>query len=101
MSVSVAEYLGQDTLSQVNITPVQAKSGALCPFMHRTCDKVAKGLHPVCSVRKPDSNGILWITCEHRLCSSRRKDSSKSSKPIPLNPHQQTILLKIAKFYLR
>jgi len=98
MSVSVAEYLGQDTLSIVTINPVLPKSGALCPFMNRTCDKVAKGLHPVCSVRKPDSNGTLWITCEHRLCSSRRKDSGKPPQLIFLNPHQQNILLQIAKF---
>lgn len=98
MSVSVAEYLGQDTLSTITINPVSPKSGALCPFMNRTCDKVAKSLHPVCSVRKPDSNGVLWITCEHRLCSSRRKDSNKPPKPIPLSVHQQSILLTIAKF---
>lgn len=94
MSVLVAEYLGLNTFSHTTIDPVEPKSNALCPFMNRTCDKVSKGLHPVCSVRRPDE--VLWISCEHRLCSSRRKNSAKET--INLHQHQQDILLKIARF---
>ncbi len=94
MAVTVAEYLGQRTDSDEDIIPVEKKSGALCPFMDRTCDKVSKGLPPVCSVRKFD--GRIWITCEHRLCSSRT--SNKDKLKIGLVPHQQELLLSIAKF---
>lgn len=108
MSVSVAEYLGQRTdYDASQISPVIARSGAQCPFMHRTCDKVSKGNHPVCSVRK--STGSLWIVCEHRLCSTRQKEKTKvpSKKDptklingyveIPLVPHQVDILHQVAK----
>jgi len=94
MAVSVAEYLGIRADSLIDIVPVAPRSDAMCPFMDRTCDKVSKALEPVCSVRKPD--GRLWITCEHRLCSSRNTDKRK--KIIGLVKHQQEILLKIAKF---
>lgn len=94
MAVSIAEYLGQRTDSKINIVPTKKKGGALCPFMNRTCDKVSKGLHPICSVRKLD--GKIWITCEHRLCSSRTSDKAKNK--IGLVDHQQNILLSIAKF---
>ncbi|PHM29076.1 hypothetical protein [Xenorhabdus innexi] len=94
MAVSVAEYLGQRTDVDENIVPVPPETNVQCPFMDRTCDKVSKGLAPICSVRKTD--GSIWITCEHRLCSSRR--INKNKKPIGLVLHQQTILLEIAKF---
>jgi hypothetical protein len=108
MAVQVAEYLGQRTdIDSPQIHPVAKKSGARCPFMDRACDKVSKGNHPVCSVRK--SNGSIWIVCEHRLCSTRQKekrlapskrDPSKQvlrDEPIGLVPHQVDILHKVAK----
>lgn len=94
MVVSVAEYLGQRTDSNVNIKPVQLGESVNCPFMDRSCDKVLKKLQPVCSVRKADNS--LWITCEHRLCSSRKKNREKIQ--IGLVPHQQELLLRIARF---
>lgn len=108
MAVSVAEYLGQRTdFDDHQISPVPPRSDALCPFMARTCDKVVKGNHPVCSVRKADNS--LWIVCEHRLCSTRQKEKAKvPSKQdpnklidghveIPLVSHQVDILYKVAK----
>lgn len=108
MAVQVAEYLGQRTdIDTVNITPVLPKSGAMCPFMDRTCDKVSKGNPPVCAVRK--SNNKIWIVCEHRLCATRQK----KKVPHPTNPkkmidaqiglvaHQIDILWKIAKTIYR
>ncbi len=108
MAVSVAEYLGQRTdHTGIQIIPVDAKSGAKCPFMDRACDKVTKGNHPVCSVRKSDDS--LWIVCEHRLCSTRQTekrlvqsehDPSKSKErniQIPLVSHQVDILYQVAE----
>lgn len=107
MAVQIAEYLGQRTdVDSPLINPVAPKSGALCPFMDRACDKVSKANHPVCSVRKP--NGSIWIVCEHRLCSTRQKEKRKvpSEKDptrlvdkdveLALVPHQIDILLKVA-----
>lgn len=74
MAVSIAEYLGQRTDVEHQIVPVSKGTLAQCPFMDRTCDKVSKNNHPVCSVRKPD--GTIWIVCEHRLCSTRQKRQS-------------------------
>lgn len=94
MAVCVAEYLGQRTDVDLDIIPVSKKDDVMCPFMDRTCDKVSKSLAPVCSVRKND--GTIWITCEHRLCSSRTSDKNK--KKIGLVKHQQELLLSIARF---
>ncbi len=109
MAVSVAEYLGQRTdIDGDIIMPVQGQSGALCPFMDRPCDKVNKSKpnHPVCSVRRPDST--IWITCEHRLCSTRQvktvaaptveKPTHKEKVHIGLVPHQINILRQVAEF---
>ncbi|TXH73108.1 MAG: hypothetical protein E6Q85_06000 [Thiothrix sp.] len=102
MAVTIAEYLGQRTDTQKNIIPIrlEQKSEVLCPFMDRNCDKVSKGLHPVCIVRK--DNGLIWIVCEHRLCSSRTKKKIKDAdkiknKEMSLIPHQVNILMQIAK----
>ena len=94
MAVSVAEYLGQRTDCIQEITPIDVskKPSVLCPFMDRNCDKASKGLHPVCIVRK--DTGLIWIVCEHRLCSTRTKDTS--TKATYLIPHQINILKQIA-----
>lgn len=94
MVVSVAEYLGQRTDSNIDIKPVELGESVKCPFMDRNCDKVLKRLQPICSVRKTDHS--LWMACEHRLCSSRKKNQDKVQ--IGLVPHQQELLLNIAKF---
>ena len=108
MTVSVAEYLGQRTdLDHTPIIPVPQKSGAICPFMDRTCDKSEKGIQPVCSVRKKD--GTIWIVCEHRLCATRQKKkipdpvniAKKIDVSIGLVPHQKDILWKIASTIYR
>jgi hypothetical protein len=96
MAVIIAEYLGQRTdIDYPIISPAKPKSGALCPFMDRACDKNAKGYHPVCSVRKPD--GELWINCEHRLCATySKKKVGKKDVEIGLVDHQIDILNKVA-----
>lgn len=87
MGVSVAEYLGQRTdVDNPVINPTLVK--ALCPFSSgNNCMKTGRGKNPVCSVRKDD--GTYWIVCENRLCTTK--------KDLPLCPHQQGILLDIAK----
>jgi hypothetical protein len=97
MAAYIAEYLGQRTDVELPvIKPEIPRSGSLCPFMDRTCDKVAKGLNPVCSVRKPD--GELWITCEHRLCATYSiKKVNKKNVDIGLVEHQVDILNKVAE----
>lgn len=97
MAAYIAEYLGQRTDVEFPlIEPEAPRSGSLCPFMDRPCDKVGKGLNPVCSVRKPD--GELWITCEHRLCAtySVKKVNNKNVE-IGLVEHQTDILNKVAE----
>lgn len=87
MPVTVAEYLGQRTdIEQPTIEPVLDKRTASCPFMNSNCYKITEGNKPVCSVRK--TSGELWITCRHRLCSSK--------KSVPLSAHQVLILHEIA-----
>ncbi|MDD9338072.1 MAG: NotI family restriction endonuclease [Providencia heimbachae] len=100
MAVSIAEYLGQRTDVEEVIIPVAKDTEAQCPFMDRTCDKVTKKNHPVCSVRKPDST--IWIVCEHRLCSTRQKKDVRVKGRIQkvdniLVEHQIDILRKVAK----
>lgn len=88
MSVSVAEYLGQRTdISTPVISPVPNRAGARCPFMNDLCSKVQEGYKPICSVRKRD--GIIWIVCRHRLCSTK--------KDIRLSSYQVGILLQVAR----
>lgn len=101
MVVRVAEYLGQRTDSSIDITPVplDKHNPPLCPFMDRSCDKAAKGLPPVCAVRK--ENHQVWIVCEHRLCSTRTKKKIIEQGQIKevatqLVPHQINILRQIA-----
>lgn len=91
MPVIVAEYLGvrTDTVSPIlPIKDLQAKPKLPCPFRNSHCLKTAKGQQPVCSVR--DTNGELWIVCEHRLCAT-------TPKAAPLNEHQKKILHTVAK----
>lgn len=91
MPVIVAEYLGVRTDSDVPISPIrdlQSKPKVPCPFRNSHCLKTAKGQQPVCCVR--DTNGELWIVCEHRLCATTPKTS-------PLNEHQKNILHIVAK----
>lgn len=102
MAVTIAEYLGQRTDSNIDILPIKLKEEkeVLCPFMDRNCDKVSKGLPPVCIVRK--DNGLIWLVCEHRLCSSRTKKKIREADkireiPISLVPHQIDILTQIAQ----
>lgn len=100
MAVRIAEYLGQRTDVDQPIVPVTKGELVQCPFMDRTCDKVSKNNHPVCSVRKPD--GTIWIVCEHRLCSTRQKktvasDNRAQQVDTLLVEHQKDILRKVAK----
>ncbi|EEI47781.1 MULTISPECIES: NotI family restriction endonuclease [Morganellaceae] len=100
MAVSIAEYLGQRTDVKESIIPIAKDTEAQCPFMDRTCDKVSKKNHPVCSVRKPDNT--IWIVCEHRLCSTRQKKDISIEGRIQkvdniLVEHQIDILRKVAK----
>lgn len=100
MAVSIAEYLGQRTDVEENIAPVALGTQVKCPFMDRSCDKVSKKNHPVCSVRKQD--GTLWIVCEHRLCSTRQKKivvENGLTRQVEnvLVEHQKDILRKVAK----
>jgi hypothetical protein len=91
MPVIVAEYLGIRTDSVNPILPIQelqSKPKLPCPFRNSHCLKAAKGQQPVCSVR--DTNGELWIVCEHRLCAT-------TPKAAPLNEHQKKILHLVAK----
>lgn len=97
MPLSIAEYLGQRT--DINHPVIKPCKGAMdCPFMDRPCDKLKKNLAPVCSVRKSD--GTVWITCEHRLCSTRtKKDDPDTGKKIDIGlaPHQINILRSVAE----
>ena len=100
MGTSVAEYLGQRTdVDFPTIAPIvfPEKIGGkinwtdenpcpTCPFSNgNSCKKLVSGNEPVCSVRKSD--GTLWINCSERLCSTK--------KDLPLNAHQQNILLQV------
>ncbi len=99
MTVSVAEYFGQNTFASKEISPVRKEDGLSCPFMDKPCDKLIRKNKPVCSVRKND--GTLWIVCPHRLCASAKKTSGKNKKHLHLNPHQRDILMQIAKTIYR
>ncbi len=89
MPVSIAEYLGVRTDTATSIEPVDPKSKPTrpCPFKDGSCDKLKKGLPPVCSVRRGRD---MWIVCSQRLCASRKKNLS-------LNEHQAGVLREIAK----
>lgn len=97
MTVSVAEYLGQKSENADEIVPIQKRNIDLnkirCPFRNGNCDKAAKGNHPVCAVRDIAS-GAIWISCEHRLCSTSPKNS-------PLSPHQIQILSQVSNLCFR
>jgi hypothetical protein len=100
MTVSVCEYLGQRADQPAQITPHQnikeTKPSIQCPFKVGRCDKLAKGLQPVCSVRK--SASVLWITCEHRLCATTKNQKMVSGDRCigaPLVLHQKEILKQI------
>ncbi len=90
LGASVAEYYGKRTdVDYPVIEPLKIIKGTVpCPFTDGgICKKVKSGKNPVCSVR--DSNGILWINCSERLCSSK--------KDIPLSEYQSSILLDVGK----
>ncbi|MCL2129773.1 MAG: hypothetical protein FWH35_05400 [Treponema sp.] len=89
MGVCIAEYFGQRTdVPDPVIIPINSASHEKkCPFMHKECAKISKGLKPVCSVRK--RNGDIWIVCRDRLCST--------NKNIILTEYQKSILWAIAK----
>ena len=88
MPVSVAEYFGQRSDIDVpKIEPVVYNPPPNCPFMMDICDKAKNNKKPVCSVRKK-KNGKLWISCRHRLCSTR--------KTVTLSSYQISILQSIA-----
>jgi hypothetical protein len=88
MSLKIAEYLGQNVDSRMTIRRLRdfPTETPTCPFMTDICEKVVKGLKPVCTVKKAD--GTAWIVCEHRLCSSKKSD---------LVEHQRNILLQVAR----
>jgi hypothetical protein len=91
MPVSVAEYLGVRTDTNVVVQPLaslSSKPTVPCPFRNAHCLKARKGQQPVCSVR--DNTGELWIVCEHRLCAT-------TPKAEPVNDHQKIILRSIGK----
>jgi len=87
MTVSVAEYLGIRTDMGFEITPVTAGSRQACPFKASPCEKVAQGKKPICSVRDVGDDNTLWISCEHRLCST--------TQDLPLTDYQKLILKKV------
>lgn len=99
MTVSVAEYLGIRTDSEFGIVPVKIRKEEIlgikyrpelkCPFKNSHCNKAKQGNKPVCSVRD-EASGIVWIVCEHRLCSTSPKRSQLTS-------HQKDILEQVAK----
>ena len=100
MGVSVAEYLGQRTdvddpvilpiaIPEKNDEKLQWDNNCpICPFSSgNPCKKLKSGKEPVCAVRKAD--GTLWLNCSERLCSTK--------KNLPLNEHQQNILLQVGR----
>lgn len=90
MVATVAEYLGLRVDSPTDISPVAdiaSKPSVPCPFRAAKCFKVAKGQHPVCSVR--DGGGSLWIVCEHRLCATQPRTGK-------VTDHQRRILRMVA-----
>ncbi|MDR0534648.1 MAG: hypothetical protein LBH01_11920 [Verrucomicrobiales bacterium] len=91
MAVTVAEYLGKRTDNDNDIVPVpnlEQKPDIACPFRCGNCLKAKKRQQPICSVR--DSNGKLWIVCEHRLCATTPKAAA-------INEHQKKILRIVAQ----
>ena len=103
MSCSIVEYLGKSV--EQNTHQVErhyiSKDNKLtmsCPFRYGACDKAMKGYKPICSVR--DGRGDLWITCEHRLCSTTKNQrhslTGEIIKDSPLIPYQKNILTEIA-----
>lgn len=85
MPLSIAEYLGQRTDVDKRIMPAKTMPIANCPFSNMPCDKIVRGYHPVCCMRR---GGELWIVCEHRLCSSHGG---------PLMEYQRDKLYQIGK----
>ena len=90
MSASVAEYLGIAVHARgAPVAPValdKSRKNVPCPFRAHHCSKVESGNQPVCSVR--DTDGVLWLVCPHRLCST-------NPKKMPLSPYQRGVLLEI------
>lgn len=96
MSTRVAEYYGQRTDALTPIHPIDiphagwSPEGSVphCPFSGgNTCKKLKAKNEPVCSVR--DQDGVLWISCSERLCSTK--------KDVPLCSHQKKILTMAAQ----
>lgn len=91
MSIGVAEYLGIRTNQDgIPIVPCSLDDPPDCPFaIGQKCSKVntsAKN-EPVCAVRNND--GVVWITCPERLCSTKQG--------IPFCDSQKDVLLQIAR----
>lgn len=66
--IAVAEYLGQNVSREETIKPTH---DGMCPFAQIKCAKINKKKNkkpPVCCTRK--SNGMIWIVCSERLCST-------------------------------
>lgn len=83
MGVRIAEYFGQPVDRLQPIIPVNE---GRCPFANIQCSKIKESYKPVCCVRK--TNGILWIVCRDRLCST---------KGDALTEYQRDILRQIAR----
>jgi len=103
MSCNIVEYLGQSVEQdahqvQRHYISKDNKLTLSCPFRFGACDKALKGLKPICSVR--DGDGTLWITCEHRLCSTTKNQrhafTGNQIKDAPLIQYQKNILAEIA-----
>jgi hypothetical protein len=109
MAVTIAEYLGQRTDSNITIQPCEVPAStlasvAICPFNNLPCSKIMKGFkeriegqvpdestkqakHPVCSLRKND--GTFYIVCEDRLISGSTAQ---------ISDYQKEMLLQVAKW---
>ncbi len=69
MSVNILEYLGKRTTDSI-VPWVLGDPIVECPFFDGPCAKISRRTpqKPICSV---ESDGRLWITCEHRLLTSK------------------------------
>ena len=98
MTTYIAEYLGQRTDSNKTvIQPVTKISEASCPFSNLICTKFLKKTKPFCSVRRT-SDDILWISCEHRLCSTSKVQKIDDKKlSLDLSKYQKDFLYSLSK----
>lgn len=107
MAISVTEYLGKRTdLDNAQIAPHSAEND-ICPFYGKRCEKIIKGLKPVCSIRnfgrktelsQDEYNDYpIWIVCENRLCSTKTKNRNGT---LSLTDYQKNILNQVANAVL-